>query len=174
MVKGKKIKPEYIIGIIIPIVIVGLIIFAVNRGNDTSQFSNLKDYRYENDTKENNDNLLSKTSSTENGILNKAISNQIIGEWIQSNNSLLIIYKTDDKYLLGEVNSDGGKKNYELVEKYIRGNQAFIIKELLEGTIDSNNVKLINDYTDYYLIGQDGDLALYDKEGLIEKYRKID
>lgn len=173
MIKDKKIKPEYIIGIIIPIVIVGLIIFAANRGNDTYQSSNLKVDSYKYDTKKNNDNLLSKTSSTNNGVSDKANSNQIIGKWVQTNNYLLTIFRENDKCYIEEENRDGVKKNYELVEKNVQGNQAFVIKDLLEGTNVQSDVKFINEYTDYYIIDQDGELALYDNEGLIEKYRKI-
>jgi len=173
MGKGNKIKLEYIVGIIIPIVIIGLIIFVVNRSNDNYQSSNLKDDQYKNDTKGNNENQLLKTSSVESGIQEKAISNQIIGEWSQSDDTLLMIYKTDDKYLLGEINSDGGRNNYELIEKHVQGNQVFIIKELLEGTNVPSDVKLVNEYTDYYQIENNGDLSLYDKDGLIENYKRV-
>ena len=63
--------------------------------------------------------------------------------------------------------------NYELLEKNVRGVQTFIIKELLQGTNVSSDVQLIGEYIDYYLIEQNGDLALYDKVGLVEKYRKV-
>ena len=72
----------------------------------------------------------------------------------------MFILKKNGKYGLKEMNISTLKigNNYELIEKKFNGKQAFIIKEFLEGTNVSSDVKLIGEYTDYYLIDKPGTL----------------
>ena len=126
-------------------------------------------------TKEKEKVNLSKTDIAVNTFLSKNSSCEIIGKWYQGNNFLMFIFKKNEKYNLKEMNISTLKigKNYELIEKKVNGKQAFIIKEFLEGTNVGSDVELIGEFTDYYLIEKNGDLALYDNIGIIEKYRKI-
>jgi len=99
---------------------------------------------------------------------------KIIGFWKENENFITAIYKRNKKYYLNEISLKSGSKgkDYELIVKSKNNKQTFIIKELLYPK-NPNDTKLIGEYTDYYLIEANGDLALYDDIGIIEKYHKI-
>lgn len=116
------------------------------------------------DSKENDIVNVSKTDKAINEFIKQNGPCEIIGKWDQGYDMLMFIFKKNGKYNLKEININTLRisRNFELLVKNLKGKQVFIIKEFIaEG------------YTDYYLIESNGDLALFDNIGLIEKYGKI-
>ena len=101
-------------------------------------------------------------------------SAKIIGNWYEGNGLIIIFYKKRKKYYLIEIKTENPiiGKPVELLIRKSGTNIKYIIKDLLYPK-DMENVKLIGDYTDYYKIERNGDLSLYDKIGLIERYKKL-
>lgn len=102
--------------------------------------------------------------------------NKLVGKWYSSEIGLTFIKQENEKYFITEMalNSNEIGKDFELIVKWKNGKYIYVIKDLFEGNNLNPGVKLVNDYTDYFVIEEDGNLYLYDSEGLIEKRRKID
>ncbi len=98
--------------------------------------------------------------------------NNIIGLWKENNSFIIIIHKINKTYYFNEIDIESGVegKDYELI---VNGQKNYVLKDLLYPE-KSNNVKLIGEYTDYYKIESNGDLSLYDKFGIIERYKNLD
>jgi hypothetical protein len=100
---------------------------------------------------------------------------KIVGVWIQSENYLTFIFEKNGVPYLNEfeVVTKKPSKHYELITKTKNGKTVYIIEELLNYKPISG-VKLIGEYTDYYTIESNGDLALYDDKGIIESYKRAE
>ncbi|WP_319229682.1 hypothetical protein [Draconibacterium orientale] len=100
----------------------------------------------------------------------------VVGKWYNSEIGLTFFKKINDTYYMNEMglNQMQASSDYELLVRYKNGQYIYIIKDFLEGNNLNPGVKLVNEYTDYYIIDSNGDLKLYDSMGLIEKNNKID
>ena len=187
----KKIKFDYIIGTIIPIVLICLIIFVLNRGEDSipqkpmdneTKIELLREASHFNDTVGINETVLRKPlilkenspkATSTQFVPIKDGSIEIFGKWDQGNNSTLEIFKKKGKFFILE-NYGESVNLYELTPKQVKGKQVFIISQLLIGTNVSSGIELKGVNIEYYIIQKEGDMELYDtKVGLIEKYKRI-
>lgn len=118
-----------------------------------------------------------KVSRKVEGLLNSYSDRkdtELIGIWESNKQNVYVIFKRNGIYFLNEANMnnlDKGK-DYELLDMIKNGRKTYTIKDLLNPE-NPFNATLIGEYTDYYVIEKNGDLVLYDKIGVIERYRKL-
>jgi len=126
------------------------------------------------DTKKNNFENTFKVKDVLKNFKKKYPTSHIIGKWYENNNFIIIFFRQKHKNYLIEINTKSNimDKPFELLKKKKMKNEIYIIKELLYPK-NMGDIKLINDYNDFYKIEQNGDLTLYDNIGIIERYKKI-
>ncbi len=100
---------------------------------------------------------------------------KVIGVWKSGANSITIIYTKGNKHFFSE--SVRGKydlsKGYELIINNQGGKTIYILKDFLYPTNLKEGVKIVNEYTDYYYVENNGTLVLADQQGILEELRPI-
>ncbi len=117
----------------------------------------------------------SKLEIVLNKFFNKFSSAKIIGKWNAGENNIFIFFKLKGKAYSIAINIDNYefREEHELITKSKNGHINYIIKDLTDIERLKEGYELIDEYTDYYKIEDNGDLSFSDKIGLIERYIKI-
>lgn len=113
---------------------------------------------------------LSKESGAIKSFRERTITDRILGFW-KEGNGVSCIYIVKGNYYYKTININT-KEISETCKIKIENSNNYILEcianhKLTEGTVE------LNEYTDYYKIESNGDLGLYDRYGLFEKYSRL-
>ena len=98
--------------------------------------------------------------ATDTDTLSKNQQNKVIGEWKDEGwpgNALIKIYEDSGTIKMKKSFADGSNQDTTLIESMYSGKPRF--------------EEVGNDFGEYYLINENGELEIYDKEGFIRKAR---